>query len=160
MHATGGRAWAGLAGFVLVTFAVSAIGGAVTATSVGTWYQTLARPSFNPPDWVFAPVWTTLYALMAFAAWRVWRRAGFAQARAALSLYVVQLALNLGWSVLFFGLRRPDYALAEIVVLWLAIAATWLAFRRIDGPAAWLLTPYLAWVSFAAVLNGAVVALN
>jgi len=149
-----------LGGFAAACFAVAAVGGAITATSVGTWYQGLAKPSFNPPDWLFAPVWTALYAMMAFAAWRVWRVGQGGRLRAALALFFVQLALNLGWTVLFFGLRRPALALAEIAVLWLAIAATMVAFRRIDAAAAWLLVPYIAWVSFAAVLNAAIVTLN
>ncbi|MGE0746004.1 MAG: TspO/MBR family protein [Rhodospirillales bacterium] len=149
-----------LGGFAAACFAVAAVGGAITATSVGTWYQGLAKPSFNPPDWLFAPVWTALYAMMAFAAWRAWRHGRGGRRRAALVLFFVQLALNLGWTVLFFGLREPAAALAEIAVLWLAIAATIAAFRRIDAAAAWLLAPYIAWVSFAAVLNAAIVILN
>jgi tryptophan-rich sensory protein len=158
-----GRGWRdglALAGFVVVCFGVAAVGGAVTTTSVGSWYQALAKPSFNPPDWVFGPVWTVLYAMMALAGWRVWRVGQGGPLRTAVALFVVHLALNLGWTVLFFGLRRPELALAEIVVLWLAIAATIAVFRRIDAAAAWLMVPYIAWVSFAAVLNAAIAVLN
>lgn len=139
---------------------VAGLGGAITASSVGTWYQTLQKPSFNPPDWIFAPVWTTLYALMAIAAWRVWRRAGFTSGRNALLLFAGQLGLNLAWSYLFFGLRRIDLALIEIVILLLAIAMNAILFWRIDRWAGALFVPYLGWVAFAAVLNGALWLLN
>jgi tryptophan-rich sensory protein len=148
------RELASLAGFLVVSFIVASLGGWVTASSVGTWYQGLAKPSFNPPDWVFGPVWTVLYALMAIAAWRV--RAS----RTAMLFWSVQLALNLLWSVLFFGLRQIGLALAEIAVLWVAIAATALVFHRTDRLAAALMLPYLLWVCFAAVLNAAIWTLN
>ncbi len=119
----------------------------------GEWYASLRRPSWNPPGWVFGPVWTALYAMMALAAWLVWKRGGFIQQRTALRLFLLQLALNAAWTPLFFGLHWPSVAFAEIVLLWLAIAATLAAFRRASRPAAWLLVPYLAWVSFAAFLN-------
>jgi translocator protein len=149
-----------LLAFLVLCFAVAAVGSWVTATSVNTWFPTLNKPSFNPPGWVFGPVWTVLYALMAVAAWRVWRRAGFDAGRAALSVFGLQLALNLSWSLIFFGLRSIDMAVVCIVALWLAIAVTIALFRRIDGSAGWLLVPYLAWVSFAAVLNMAIWKLN
>lgn len=143
----------GLAAWLLVTFAAAALGNWATMSSVGDWYQQLARPGWTPPDWVFAPVWTTLYAMMAVAAWLVWRRAGWPAARWPLGLFFVQLVLNTLWSVLFFGLRQPAWAFAEILVLWLAILATTLAFWRHSRAAGVLLLPYLAWVAFAAVLN-------
>jgi benzodiazapine receptor len=152
--------WRVLAGFLALSFAVSAAGGWITAGSVETWYPTLAKPSFNPPDWVFAPVWTVLYGMMAVSAWLVWRRAGFAGARIAFILYGGQLALNLLWSATFFGLRNPPLALVVIALLLGAIGATGWAFRRYDARAALLLVPYLIWTCFAAVLNGAIVALN
>ena len=132
----------------------------MTSTSVGTWYQQLRKPSFNPPDWVFAPVWTTLYIAMAVAAWRVWRERGVQGARFELSLFATQLTLNLGWSILFFGLRQIGGALVEILILLAAIVATALAFRRIDGIAALLLVPYIAWVAFATLLTAALWWLN
>ena len=149
-----------LLAFVAACLAVGAIGGAVTATSVGTWYQQLRKPSINPPNWVFAPVWTALYIAMAVAAWRVWRARGLEGARSALVLFALQLALNLGWSILFFGLRQIGLALIEILILLATLVATTLAFRRIDGIAALLLVPYVAWVSFATVLTAAVWRLN
>lgn len=130
------------------------------ATDTGPWYDALRKPPFQPPKWVFGPVWTVLYAAMAVAAWRVWRRAGWDGARGPLTLFLVQLALNVAWSWLFFAWRRPDLASVEIVVLWLAILATLLAFLRVDRAAAWLLAPYLAWVTFATALTIALWRLN
>ena len=138
--------------------AVGALGGWVTATSVKTWYPLLNKPGFNPPDWVFGPVWTALYVLMGLAAWRVW--CAGAKSRTALWLFVLQLALNLAWSVVFFGLHRIGTAVAVIVLLEAAILATIAAFRPIDRLAAALLLPYALWVAFATVLNIAVWRLN
>ena len=149
-----------LAGFLVLCLAVAAAGGAVTATSVDGWYQTLTKPSFNPPDWVFAPVWTTLFVLMAVAGWRVWRRRGHPGRALALTLFGVQLALNLLWSCLFFGLQAIGAALVEVVMLLGAILATSAMFSRIDRRAAWLMVPYAAWVSFAVLLNTSIWMLN
>lgn len=146
--------------FVALCLAVAAVGGAVTATSVGTWYAALAKPSFNPPDWLFGPVWTTLYLMMAVAAWRVWRARGRVDARAALGLWALQLALNLVWSFVFFGARMIGAALVEIVVLLVAILATLALFWRIDRVAGALLVPYAAWVGFATLLTAALWRLN
>jgi benzodiazapine receptor len=150
----------GLLTFVAICLGVSAIGGAVTATSVGSWYQGLHKPSFNPPDWIFAPVWTALYILIAFAGWRVWRAAGLRAARAAFVLYALQLALNLAWSILFFGFRLIGLALIEIVILFVAILATMVALWQRDRLAGMLLVPYGTWVLFAAALNAALWRLN
>ena len=139
---------------------IGALGAAVTATSVKTWYAALNKPSFNPPNTVFGPVWTMLYILMAIAAWRVWRVADRETARRPLTLFALQLALNLGWSVTFFGLERLGPSVAVILVLELAVVATALAFRPIDRIAAWLLVPYVAGVGFAAILNIAIWRLN
>jgi tryptophan-rich sensory protein len=117
------------------------------------WYASLRKPSWNPPGWIFGPVWTALYAMMAVAAWLIWRRGGWGKQRRPLLLFIVQLALNALWTPLFFGLHRPGLAFAEILLLWLAIALTLAAFWREHRAAAWLLAPYLAWVSFAALLN-------
>ncbi|MBS0364059.1 MAG: tryptophan-rich sensory protein [Proteobacteria bacterium] len=140
--------------------AVAGLGGWATASSVSTWYVGLHKPAFTPPNWLFGPVWTALYLLMALAAWRVWRAAGPVERRAPLGLYAAQLALNLAWSVLFFGLRRPDLALGEIALLLAAILATIYAFARIDRWAAGLMVPYAAWVAFASALNFEVWRLN
>ena len=142
-----------------LAFGVAAIGGWVTAGSVSTWYPGLAKPSLNPPDWIFGPVWTALYALMAVAAWRVWWSLGTLRHR-ALAFYGVQLALNLLWSILFFGAHRIGWALIEIAILLAAIAATTIAFWRIDRLAGLSFTPYVAWVAFAGMLNAAIWRLN
>jgi tryptophan-rich sensory protein len=139
---------------------VSAIGGAITATSVGTWYQELEKPPFNPPDWVFAPVWPTLYIMMGIAGWRVWRRRGVRVRQKALVLFVAQLSLNLAWSFLFFGLQRVDLALIDIVILLLAIAANAIFFWRIDQVAGLFFAPYVLWIAYATVLNASLWLLN
>lgn len=149
-----------LGAFLLICFAIAAAGGAVTATSVGDWYQSLAKPGFTPPDWLFAPVWTVLYVLMAVAAWRVWRASGFSAARGALLAFVVQLALNLGWSVLFFGMNAIGAALAEMVALLTAIVVTLVLFIRIDRLAGILLLPYALWVGYALLLNASIWLMN
>ncbi len=146
--------WRALAGLLLASAVVSALGGVVTATSVKTWYQALAKPGFTPPDAAFAPVWTALFLAMAVAAWLAWRRG------AALLPHWAHLVLNLGWSVLFFGLRRPDLALIGLAALWLAILWTTIVFWRATAVAGALMLPYLAWVSFAAALNIEVWRLN
>lgn len=130
-----------LAGWVLLCFAAAAMGGLFMP---GEWYASLKKPAWNPPGWVFGPVWTSLYTMMAVAVWLVWKRGGFAAQRRALALFFVQLALNALWTPLFFGLHRPGLAFAEIVLLWLAIAATLATFRPVSRTAAWLLAPYLA----------------
>ncbi|WP_374307935.1 TspO/MBR family protein [Dongia sp.] len=149
-----------LVGFLILSLLVSSLGGWLTAGSIGDWYPTLAKPGFNPPDWVFAPVWSTLFLLMAIAAWRVWRRVGWAAGRTSQILYFAQLVGNLAWSALFFGLQRPGLALVDCALLLILIIATTWQFRRHDGLAALLMLPYIAWVAFACVLNGAIVALN
>jgi len=146
--------------FVGLCLAVGALGGWVTADSVKTWYTTINKPSFTPPNWLFGPVWTVLYVLMGVAAWRVWCKARPDQLRVPLALFAVQLALNLAWSVVFFGAHRIGGAVVVIVGLEAAILATMVAFRRIDGLAALLLVPYALWVVFAAVLNIAAWQLN
>jgi translocator protein len=150
----------GLVVFLALCLAVSGIGGAITATSVGTWYQALQKPPFNPPDWVFAPVWTTLYVLIAIAGWRVWRGARFEVRWIGLTVFAVQLALNLAWSFLFFGLQRVDLALVEIVILLLAIIANTILFWRIDRWAGAFFVPYVLWVAYATALNASLWWLN
>ena len=144
-------AW--LIGFIAACFASAGLGAAATSTSVGGWYQTLTKPSWNPPAWLFGPVWSALYLMMAVAAWLVWRDHGWKAARSALMWFGIQLALNVLWSFLFFGRQRPGLAFAEIVALWISIVATCLAFQGKSVTAAWLLIPYLAWTSFAGFLN-------
>jgi benzodiazapine receptor len=149
----------------LVTpLAVGALGSIPTVRSIPTWYRTLDKPDWNPPDAVFGPVWTTLYGLMGVALVLVrrseGRQGGDADARVAQGVFGLQLALNLAWSFVFFGNRDPRGALAVIATLWVTILATIVAFWRIRPPAALLLVPYLAWVSFASVLNAEIVRRN
>jgi len=141
---------------VLVPLGIGGLGAFATMDGVRTWYPTLVQPSFAPPSWVFGPVWTTLYIMMGVASWLVWRSgAGRPEVRIALGLYAAQLVLNLAWSWLFFGLRMPGLALVEILALLALILWTIARFAPISRPAAWLLAPYAAWVSFASLLNGA-----
>ncbi len=126
----------------------------------GDWYERLAKPWWRPPNWVFAPAWSVLYMTIAVSGWLVWREAGFAAAAVPLTIYVVSLLFNAAWSVLFFGLRRPDIAFFEAIMLWLSIAATIWAFHAVDANAAWLLIPYLCWVTFATILNFSIWRLN
>jgi benzodiazapine receptor len=126
----------------------------------GVWYEQLVKPGFTPPDWIFGPVWTILYLMMGVAAWLVWRERGFIGATSALCLFVVQLVLNGLWSFILFGLKRPGLAFGEIVLLWLAISGTLIAFWRLVPLAGLLLAPYWLWVSFAALLNFSLWRLN
>lgn len=149
-----------LAMFLAICLGTAVSGAALTNLSVGDWYATLVKPSWNPPNWIFGPVWTILYIGMAIAAWLVWRKQGLAGARLPLLLFALQLFFNAAWSALFFGLRDPGLALIDIGLLWLTILATMIAFRRVSPWAAALLAPYLAWVSFATALNGAIWSAN
>jgi tryptophan-rich sensory protein len=145
---------------LLACLGVGQLGALITRPGLESWYPALAKPSWNPPDLAFPIVWTTLYIMMAVAAWRLWLRAGPGMARLPLLLFFAQLGLNLLWSYLFFGLHRPGLALGDIGALLVALAATILAFGRIDAWAAWLLAPYLLWTGFAAALNLAIWQLN
>jgi tryptophan-rich sensory protein len=155
-----GSDWLALAGFACACFAVAALGGLATASALEAWYPSLAKPDWTPPNAVFGPVWTALYLAMAVAAWRVWRAGGWVGARGALAAFGIQLALNLAWSLGFFGLRSPGLGVLIIVPLWVAIYVTLRRFQRIDPVAGWLMAPYLAWVTFAAALNATVWWLN
>lgn len=149
-----------LAGFLGASAAVATLGGLASAHGVDTWYQAAAKPAWTPPDAVFGPVWTVLYAGMAVAAWRVWDRHGWAGARGALTAYGGQLALNCAWSPVFFGAHRVGAGLGVILALDVAVFATILAFRRLDATAAAILVPYLAWCLYATTLNAGILALN
>ena len=146
-----------LVGWLALTFAAAAMGGFFRP---GEWFAALSKPSWNPPGWIFAPVWTALYTIMAVAAWLVWRRGGFTGQRVALSLFLLQLFFNALWSPLFFGLHQPALAFADIVLLWLALLGTIMAFWKARPLAGALLLPYLAWVTFASVLNFVIWQLN
>lgn len=146
------RSLVSLALFLAASALVAGAGSMATASSVTTWYPELVKPPFNPPGWVFGPVWTMLYVMMAIAGWRVWRD-DHRLRRRALCAYAVQLALNLCWSLAFFGLQSPALGLAVIAALLAAIITTTALFFRIDRVSGLLFIPYLAWVSFAAILN-------
>ena len=155
------RKFGALALFIVVSFVAAGLGSAATTKGVTTWYPTIIKPSWNPPNWVFAPVWTTLYLLMSIAAWRAWRAAATpAEATKTLWLYGAQLVLNAVWSVLFFFLHRPDLALFEIVIFLALLIALLVRFARTDRLAAILWSPYVTWVSFATFLNGTIWWLN
>jgi benzodiazapine receptor len=146
-----------LLGFGALSF-LAALPGALFPP--GDWYRRLTKPAWQPPNWIFAPVWTTLYASMALSAWLIWRTAGFQGAAVPLAVYIAQLTLNAAWTPLFFGLHRIGLGLFDIVLLWCAVVATVALFHAIHAGAALLLIPYLAWVTFAAVLNFAIWRLN
>jgi tryptophan-rich sensory protein len=144
--------------FVIGTLVVGATASVFTEPNIAGWYASLTKPSFNPPNFVFAPVWTALYVMMAVAAWRAWRVEGVRSV--ALTLYFLQLTLNFLWSLVFFAQHQIAMALADIAGLWIAIVATTIAFFRADQVAGLLMLPYIAWVSFAAVLNADIWRLN
>ncbi|SCG37734.1 TspO and MBR related proteins [Micromonospora echinaurantiaca] len=152
----GARQWWALLGFAAAVFVAAAIGG-LGVRGTGAEYAALEQPAWAPPSWLFGPVWTLLYALIALAGWLVWRRVGFG---AALVAWTVQLVLNASWTPLFFGAGRYGLAFAELVLLWLAIAVTVVLFDRVRRLAAVLLLPYWAWVTFAGALNFAIWRLN
>jgi tryptophan-rich sensory protein len=137
------------------------LGSVFTTPAIPTWYAALQKPAFTPPSWLFAPAWITLYLLMGIAAFFVWR-AGLDNrwARVALLIFLIQLVLNALWSVVFFGLQSPLYGVIVIITLWIAILATIISFTRTSRLAAWLLVPYILWVSFASVLNISIWVLN
>jgi benzodiazapine receptor len=149
------------AGSLMLVIAVAAIGGLASASGLRDWYDELDKAPWNPPGWLFGPAWTVLYTLMAVAAWLV-ARTGLDESavRTALVLYVVQLALNLAWSLLFFGARAPGWALLDIAALDILVVFTMIAFWRIDAAAGWLLAPYLVWILFATSLNTWIVLRN
>jgi len=155
---SGLRRWWPLAGFLILAFSAAGIGRlAAPFAPASEWYAGLNKPTFQPPAWIFGPVWTVLYLLMGTAAWLVWLRGGWC---GALTLFLVQLALNAAWTPLFFGLHEIGLALVDLCLLWAAVAAMTAAFYRVWPLAGALLVPYLAWVSFAAVLNAVLWRLN
>jgi translocator protein len=151
------QSWLALVVLIVICFAVAGLGSMATTPSIPHWYAGLAKPSWTPPGWLFGPVWSVLYLSLAVAAWLVWRKGN---ALVPMVLFAVQLAFNLAWSWLFFGLHSPGAAFVDIIFLWAVIAATTIAFWQRSLIAGLLFVPYLAWVSFAAVLNFAIWRLN
>jgi len=149
----------GLIGWLLLTFAAAALGGFASA-SAGDFYREMVRPTWAPPGWLFGPVWSVLYTLMGISAWLVWRARGFTGARPALLVFIAQLTANALWSWIYFAWRQGALAFAEILLLGSLIVVTMLLFRRVNRIAAWLLLPYLVWVTFASVLTLATWRLN
>ena len=138
---------------LLIPLAIGAIAGFATAYNIDTWYTTLSKPYFNPPNWIFAPVWTFLYILMGIALFLIWKKPDSKHRRSAMLLFFVQLLLNFAWSFIFFYFHAIAAALFDISILWLALFLTIILFSRLNKPAAWLLVPYISWVSFATILN-------
>ena len=149
-----------LAVCVVVCFSASAVGSFLAFDSVGTWYREIEKPFWTPPSWVFGPVWTALYLMMALAAWRIWRRYGLRNARISLGMFALQLIFNALWTPLFFGLHSPSLAFIDIIILWVLIIATTILFSKRDRIATILMIPYLLWTSFALALNGAIAWMN
>lgn len=152
--------WLPLALFLLLSFSAAAIGAIATSSGVHTWYPSIAKPSWTPPNWLFAPVWALLYIAMAIAGWRVWRQGSPIEARHTFRLFGAQLALNALWSILFFALHDIGWALIDVLVLWFVLVRLLARFLAADRIAAWLWTPYVLWVTFATLLNAAVWELN
>ena len=149
-----------LLGFGILVFLTAFIGSQFTFSSLGSWYAGINKPSWNPPSWVFGPVWTLLYIFIAISGWLVWRARHRASVSLLLTIYGIQLVLNALWSAIFFGMQNPGLASAEIVLLWLAIGAYTIIAWRVQRSAALLFLPYWAWVTFASVLTFTVAALN
>ncbi|MFC2143906.1 TspO/MBR family protein [Candidatus Aenigmatarchaeota archaeon] len=146
---------------IIICQVIGGIGSIFTAPSISTWYTTLAKPWFTPPNWVFAPVWITLFLLMGISLYLIWEK-GLKEKRikTAISIFGIQLALNAIWSIIFFGLQSPFYAFIEIIILWIAILATIISFYKISKPAGLILLPYIIWVTIASSLNYYVWILN
>ena len=147
-------------GALLFTVGLGAISGIFTAGEITGWYAGLVKPSFNPPDWLFGPVWTTLYILMGISFYIIWNRPASKERNAALTLFILQFLLNFCWSFIFFKQHQLGFALAEIIALWIGIVITMYWFSKFSGTAVWLLVPYIVWVSFATLLTEAIWKLN
>lgn len=147
--------------FILISEAAGIIGSFFTVSQIPTWYADLNKPFFNPPNFLFGPVWTTLYALMGISAYLIWEKGIKKESvKNALILFIIQLSLNSLWSIIFFGFQNPGLAFIEIIILWILILKTFISFNKISKPASYLLTPYIAWVTFAAILNFSIYLLN
>lgn len=146
---------------IAIPLLIGATSGFFTVTGVDSWYQTINKPSWNPPNWIFGPVWTTLYVMMGIALFLVWKEDISTELKKiAITFFIVQLVLNFFWSFIFFNQQHPGWALVEIAVLWVFILLTIFAFAQVNKTAAWLLVPYISWVSFATILNYTIWQLN
>jgi tryptophan-rich sensory protein len=145
---------------IILPLAIGFTSGLVTSENIPTWFASLKKPWFNPPNWIFAPVWTTLYILMGISSYIIFIKENSLSRFRSLYAYLVQLVLNFFWSIIFFGMHRPDFSLIEIVVLWFSILITILNFGKLSKMAAWLMVPYITWVTFATILNFHFVILN
>jgi tryptophan-rich sensory protein len=142
------------------TVGLGSLGGIFTVTEIPVWYATLNKPSFNPPNWIFGPVWTTLYTLMGYSFYLIWKKPVSAERKWAIQLFLVQFSLNFFWSILFFKFHQTGWALLEIIAMWVFILLTIVHFWKLSRTASYLLWPYLFWVSFATILNAAIYKLN
>lgn len=145
---------------LLITIGLGSLGGLFTYPEIKNWYTTLQKPSFQPPNWLFGPVWTLLYTLMGISAYLVWKLPATAQRNKALAVFTIQFILNFCWSIIFFNQHQIGWALVEIIVMWACIVLTMISFSKLSSAAAWLLLPYILWVSFATILNAAIWKLN
>lgn len=153
--------WIKLVISIALPLGIGAVAGMFTASEISGWYQTINKPSWQPPNWVFGPVWTVLYVMMGVAFYLVWiTDSQPGRKRMAITLWIVQLVFNFFWSFIFFKQHQIDWALAEILLLWFFILLTILAFSRISPVAAWLMVPYISWVSFASLLTYTIYQLN
>jgi tryptophan-rich sensory protein len=151
--------WMKLILSLVIPQVVAGLSGYFTITGIGSWYRQINKPSWNPPDWVFGPVWTTLYIMMGIALYLVWK-SELKNKKNAITQWSIQLLFNFFWSIIFFNLHQPGWAFAELVLLWVFILLTIVAFSKISKVAAWLLVPYIAWVTFAGILNYTIWQLN
>ncbi len=145
---------------IVLCVSLGSVGGLVTVSEIPTWYASLNKPSFNPPNWLFGPVWTILYLLMGISVYMIWKQPVSKERNKALQLFILQFILNFCWSFIFFGLHATGWALIEMIALWILILLSILHFAKHSKTAAWLLVPYISWVSFALLLNAAIWKLN
>ncbi len=139
---------------ILLPMIIGGISGSFTSASINTWYVTLNKPWFNPPNWIFGPVWTLLYLMMGIAFYMIWKsEAVNAVKQTAVILFAAQLLVNFLWSLIFFYLKQPGWAMIDIILMWILIVATIFSYGKISSTAAWLMLPYICWVSFAMILN-------
>ncbi len=145
---------------LLATIGIGSLGGIFTIAEIPNWYAGLNKPSFNPPNWLFGPVWTSLYTMMGIAFYIIWKQPATDTRKKAFQLFIIQFVLNFFWSIIFFSLHSIGAALIEIIVMWIFILLTIIQFSKLSKPAAWLLVPYIAWVSFATLLTASIWKLN